>query len=645
MRKVALVAMLVGVELSGIVGTGTFARAQSTPQATPGVALSPCQFKVGLGDTQYSVDAKCGTLQVPEDYSKPASNQITLHFTVLAATSPTKQPEPIFHFEGGPGASAIQNVGMTFYAAYRVARRDHDLVLLDQRGTGLSSSLQCTEITDKALQVLSKAETPLDTLAQLGEFAACAKRLSATTNPADYTSITLADDTDAVRTALGYDQIDIYGDSYGTWLAQIYLRRHGSHVHAMVLDSVAGPWNYYLLDAANNAQLALNKIFALCQADSDCNKAYPSLATTLNKVLTTLDKAPASATAPGTLTNNFYPVTVTRLRFLEALRQAMYLGANISIIPQMIGSAAAGDFTLTASMLVLDAETEPLVSLGLYYSVNCSETLPFYTPALIQRYQHGSFYGMDNSGALELQALCKVWPSAKLNTSDVAPVTSTRPVLILSGAFDPITSLAFGQEAHSRLTNSTLAVFPYEGHGPMVASKCAQNMVASFFDAPTKALDTSCTAKDVKPIFAGAYKVSLAPYSDPAGTFSASIPQGWKPQAKESDKQLTFFASPDGSQLLGIGIYKNTNAQAARTQAFASISKAYGTVDVQLSKSLFFVTILQHALDRPDQSYIGAMITSQLGPDTHVVWLAAPANIVQATLMPILLPVLTSLRA
>src|SRR5262249_13909148 len=158
-----------------------------------------------------------------------------------------KKPEPIFHFEGGPGASAITNFGQTFFGAYRDLRQDHDVVLVDQRGTGLSSSIQCTEATDKALEDLGKPEESDEgTATFITRLTACLNRLSATTDPAFYTSTVLADDTDAVRAALGYDQIDVIGVSYGTWLGQIYLRRHGEHVHAMVLDSLAGPWNFYL---------------------------------------------------------------------------------------------------------------------------------------------------------------------------------------------------------------------------------------------------------------------------------------------------------------------------------------------------------------------------------------------------------------
>src|SRR5260221_4650469 len=131
--------------------------AQATTDAT--AVLTACKFDVGIAASKYQIDALCTLVQVPEDYANPSGKQLDLHVTVLRATSDKKKAEPTFHFEGGPGASAIQNFGQTFYGAYRLLRQDHDVVLIDQRGTGLSSSLQCTEVTDQALADLNKDQS------------------------------------------------------------------------------------------------------------------------------------------------------------------------------------------------------------------------------------------------------------------------------------------------------------------------------------------------------------------------------------------------------------------------------------------------------------------------------------------------------
>src|SRR5258708_37662720 len=246
----------------------------------------------------------------------------------------------------------------------------------------------------------------------------------------------------------------------------------------------------------------------------------------------------------------------------------LYEAANISVIQQMITQEASGDYTLIAAEAVLNAEVAPEIALGLYYSVHCSESLPFYTSKLIAQYDKSAFYGLESHSVEQLTAICKAWRSAELMPADVAPVKSDRPVLIMVGAFDPITAPAFAEESHQRLSHSTLALFPYQAHGPIVGSKCAQTITETFLNTPDQAVDTSCTAKDVKPIFLGAYNVDLVPYSDPNGTFSANVPKDWAVQSTQSKGPLTFFASPDGAQLLGIGVFKNTKAAAAQKAAF-----------------------------------------------------------------------------
>jgi pimeloyl-ACP methyl ester carboxylesterase len=266
-------------------------------------------------------------VQVLEDRSNPNGRKLDLHVVVLSATSSVKG-EPIIYFEGGPGGSAITNFGQTFYTAFRPLREKHDIVLIDQRGTGKSSSLQCTEITEREMQDLSENLNNDDAIGIFTEgFEACLTRLSKTTDPAFYTSTILADDTDEVRQALGYDKVNVYGSSYGTWLAQIYLGRHGENVKAMILDSVAGPWNFYILDAAQNAQKSLERVFALCEADTACNELYPNLSDQMDKALEQLDKKPAKTSGLSGMSGKSYPVVMTRSRFLEALRSMLYTGA------------------------------------------------------------------------------------------------------------------------------------------------------------------------------------------------------------------------------------------------------------------------------------------------------------------------------
>lgn len=628
---ICTLALLIAGPLAGV------SRAQS-----PKLQLSSCKFDVGLGEAKHQVDAMCGVMAVPEDWSKLNGKKLDIHLTLLPTTNTDHKALPIFHFEGGPGASAITNFGETWYPSFRGLMQDHDIVLIDQRGAGLSASLQCHESSDQALKDLADPLTDAESQKlALDQLQACLKRLSAVTDPGHYTTQAMADDTDAIRDGLGYDQIDVFGNSYGTTLGQSYLARHGQHVHAMVLDSIVGPWNYAFLDAANNAQASLDKVIALCEADTDCNKAYPDLHGKFKAALDKLNGTHVRMMANSSLTGDAYPVSITRSRLLEAFRQMLYQGALIGSIPQAISQAADGNYTLPAATLV--AENELLdISIGLYYSVDCAEDVPFYTDTLIKQYQRGSFYDSDTQYVENTRAICKIWRSGELSANDVSPVKSDRPVLIFSGVFDPITPIAFGEEAKQRLGHSTLAVFPYEAHGPTANSKCAQKMIAAFFAAPDKPVDTSCTAQDVKPIFAGAYTVNLVPYSDPSGKFSANIPENWQPQTGSGP--VTFFVSPDKMQLLGLAIVKGGKADEVQQQVINFIEKTYGRVDIEAKLSTFGSTIIVHTLDRPDQVYTGTLIIFPFGNDMHILWEAAPNNIFTTAFSAIAPNILLTLR-
>jgi len=625
MRKVSMLSMsTVLVILLAILYPRGIVRSANVP-------LTDCQFQVGIGSAKYEVAAQCGVLTVPEDYLHPEGRTLAIHFTVLAPLTPDAKGLPIFHLEGGPGGSAVSNFGEAWFGAYETLRRDHPVVLIDQRGTGTSASLQCTEITDAALSDLAKLSSPTDD-ADLNSkrLAQCLTRLSRTTDPQFYTSNALADDTDAVRAALGYDQIDVFGNSYGTSLGQVYLKRHGVHVAALVLDSVTGPWNQWALDATTNGAAALDKTFALCKADAACAKAYPDLAGDLQKALDTLKAQPRTISALSALTVTSHSVGMTPGRLLGALYEMLYNSANIGLIPSSIHSAANGDYTFPAGVLIAEAELAPEISQGLYESVVCSELVPFWTDALIKQYKTDTLFSAIDTPNDYISG-CKAWRSAELSAADVAPVVSDRPVLVLSGGLDPITPVKFGEETHARLSNSTLAVLPYQAHGVIVNSRCAQNIVAAFLNAPTQKVDTQCTAADLKPLFLGAYGVSFTPFSSKDATFSGLVPTGWK---ATQDGTLTFFSSPDGLQFVAAGVYKNQDRDAAKKAVLAQLRQRYGAIDVLQEQTVDFLIIsisaVVHTMTTPDQAYTGLIYLRPQGADTYVVWQAAPSNWFQA---------------
>lgn len=621
----------------------------SSPAISPAVALAAqttplqaCTLKTGpQGGGEMA--ALCGVVQVPENWAQEQSGgrKLDLHVAVVPAKNKDAKQPPIFHMEGGPGASAIKMFSEIWYSAYTDLNQDHDIVLIDQRGTGQSASLQCTELTETSL-----ADLATDVGDDPKEFApdleACLTRLAATNDPALFTTAALVEDTNAVRQALGYDRINLFGSSYGTWQAQFYLARYGEHVNAAVLEGVIGPWDNGFVEVGPNFEEALNKTFALCEADTACNAAYPDLPGKLAQALERLDKQPAEVTGTSSLTGKNYPVLVTRARLLDALRNMPAQGSLIAAIPQAVAQAALGAYTLPATVLVALAEQGESMSMGQHYSILCAEVFAFVTDEQVKQVA-GSFYGQGEEYVNAYREACKVWRSAEIDAAALAPAAPNVPTLLLSGAFDPITPTKYAEATAARLPNSTLAVFPYEGHGILPFNGCAQRLAAAIYANPAQKPDTSCTANNPKPAFIGAYRVKFVPFQDPAGRFTANVPEGWSLRPNSPGDTMTFLQSPEAvPQVLGIAVHDGLSGTELHDAAGQAVMAAFGPLEQQATLSQLGVTISQFGLKIDGEVYIGGLLSFGLFNQSRAVWYAAPPNIFTAGFTDLVTAIFTS---
>ncbi len=617
MRKILLIAAIL------ICCIPVTVRASDKPASKPRAALKACKYAIG-SDKAQALDAQCGTLTVPEDWTNPTGAKLTLKFTVLPPTNKNASGLPIFHLEGGPGGAAIDNFSQVWYVPYEGIREEHAVVLMDQRGTGTSGPLACTEQIGTPLTDIQKPITlAQETDAEKAVLQRCFARIAKRTDPRTYTSNAAADDLDALRETLGYDQIDVFGNSYGTSLAQTYLRRYGEHVAGMVLDSVTGPWNRYQLEFGENVEASFGVAVAICAADAACNKAYPKLNDQFTKLMAGLKAKPVSRFAGIAGRAPRQKVLITDRRFARILIAMLYRSDVIPYIPQLIQNAVKGNYDSIALSLLASAVAGKNGGLnGMYFSIECSEVVQFYTEDLLGENADATrFTSADEPRAL--RSLCDAWPSAELNEEDVAPVVSDRPVLILSGGLDPVTPVRYGEETHTRLPNSTLAVFPYQAHGVIVSSACGQEITRRFFDDPTAMVDKTCIAEDTKLAFVGASKPVLAAYTSKTATFSASVPKGWTP---EPDGALTFFSSKDAQQTLAYGTIKKASRD-AQTIVLDQLKKRYSlfTVRNKLSVSTFTVYDVELSGGRR-----GNLVLNGSGARTIVSWVAA-SNVLYPT--------------
>jgi pimeloyl-ACP methyl ester carboxylesterase len=615
-----------------VVAISVAALAAVQPSQAQSAPLKDCTLKLGAQGTG-AFPAKCGEISVPENYDAPGGRKLTIRFMVLPKINKGNTLPPVYHLEGGPGFSAITQYGQVWHPAYRLINQNHDIVLIDQRGTGESAPLQCQNMVDRAFDDL-KTILPADQegIEQASRLAACSAKVRATADPAQYHSSVLARDTDAVRAALGHEKIALFGTSYGTWLAQFYIKAYADRLWGVILEASVGPWDNFLADTALDS--GLNSVFALCAANERCNSLYPDLPTKLKATLEKLDAAPVQVNGVSSLTAKTYPVTINGDRLLIALRNMAAQGSLVGSIPQAVTQAASGTFTFPSSVLVSLAEQSPFF--GQHYSILCAEqVIPLGAAAKGNPAEFGTLDNLAN-----YQTACRAWRSAQLDPASLTAPSGPTPVLFLAGALDPITPVAYAEAGAKRFPNSTLAVFPYEGHGVMPFNRCAQDLAVAFLANPTQQLDTACTAQNTPPAFIGAYSVRLTRYE--GATFTANVPEGWAQRATQ-DGMVFFEGTGATPELLGLGVYTNVAAAQLLPRAEAAVKARYGDLYEQATVNQLGVTIRQYTFSTPQGVYIGAVIAFGVGPIQRAVFYAGPPNVFTAAFSSVVVSIFSSL--
>jgi len=458
---------------------------QPTASGTP-LHLSHCQLEHPQRLT--IVEAECGELLVPENPDHPAGRRIALFLARIPAVNRRKQSDPLFVLAGGPGMAAT-----TFYAmvapVFRRINRERDIVLLDQRGTGKSNPLNCPggEVTQ-----LQPTESEV-----AGEARLCLQQLSAKTDVAQYTTSVAVKDLDRVREALGYDRINLYGVSYGTRVAQQYLRRFASHTRSVVLDGVVPAESFLGAAMALDAERALERILERCAQQSECHarlgnpeEDYHSLWALLKSRAVPVNVADPISDAP----THF---EFTAYHLATVLRLSIYSAEPTALLPLLLHQAgASNDFSkLAAQFLLLNRSYTDAVAVGMNNTVTCTEDIAFYDPRSVDRAQlQSTFLGTAQLDGLV--SICKLWPRGPIDPDFHAPLRSTVPALLLSGSDDPVTPPAYAERARRGLTNSIHVVLQGFGHGQL-AAPCVDRIMDQFIRRGSlMGLDVSCARAD-----------------------------------------------------------------------------------------------------------------------------------------------------
>jgi pimeloyl-ACP methyl ester carboxylesterase len=496
--------------------------------------LHPCASDEGPSG------AYCGTLAVFEDRMTAAGRRIDLAIVVLPALSDEQRPDPLVFLAGGPGQGAAR-MAAAVGAAFARVRRHRDIVLVDQRGTGRSHPLECASATE-SLEAMFAADE--DSTARVR---ACLEHLDADVR--HYTTVPAMDDLDEVRAWLGYERVNLYGGSYGTRAALVYLRRHERHVRSVVLDGAAPTAMQLPLFAARDADRALERLLGDCDADAACAAAYPGMTHRIRALLARLERMPPEVRLAHPRTGVVETVRVTARAVAGIISGALYSPATASVLPLLIEAAERGDFQgLTA--LAVAGDTSENMSVGMQLSVLCSEDAPRISLEEVARETTGRTFGRWLV-ADQLNA-CGAWPRAAVDPSYYDPVTSDVPALVLSGDVDPVTPPSWGEAVARHLPRSRHLVAPATGHG-VAATGCGARLIADFLEAGSAdGLDAGCLSMLRRPPFfltPSGPEQALTPLHGSGGHTAARDPLPWRQPNRGAPGALTGTADITGARV------------------------------------------------------------------------------------------------
>lgn len=461
----------------------------STPSALgePGV-LRPCRLK-GVEN-----GAQCGFVRRALDPAQPAGTQIEVHYSVLPAMARRKAADPVFFFAGGPGQSAIELAGVL---AKRYARFSHrrDLVFVDQRGTGRSAPLKCPD--DQPRTLLEPLAQAADEALRVRRIQECLQSLKALPHGdlRQYTTTIAMADVDAVRAALGAQQINVIGGSYGTRAVLEYMRQFPQRVRRSVIDGVAPPDMVLPASFSPDNQAGLAAMFGACEAEAGCRARHPDLQRRWQALLASL---PVRATVTHPVTGRDETLSISREMVLSLVRGPLYVPALASGLPAAIDEATRGRFGPLMGLSTAMSGGGGGLATGMHFSVVCAEDLPRLPGAT-------ETPGADFGRTFEQMyvKVCADWPRGTVPAAFYQVPPARQPVLVLSGGIDPVTPPRHGERTAKLLgAKARHVVVAQVGHGALGLA-CLRDAVVKFVGAETdeeaSKIDMSCADKVPRP--------------------------------------------------------------------------------------------------------------------------------------------------
>lgn len=483
------------------------AAAQDTggPSHAPRLEEAPCPF---TADAKVLEQVRCGYLMVLENRSAPDGRRLKLSVAILKSFSRTPRPDPVVVLGGGPGAPlviAAPGVAipgsvegdvlhqMTAKALIQALRADRDVIFYDQRGVGFSEPKFCPE--QSANWALPPADGARARRARLPEMAGqCGDAMRrAGVDLAQYNSAVSALDLQDLRRALGHEQWNLFGHSYGSRLALVAMGEAPQGIRSVAISGIYAPSVALWFNRPAWVFDVLQRLSAACAAQPACNAAFPDVEQTLWRTVDQLTRQPwtREATRRG---GSRGTVTMTAEAFVLRLANALRTPRNLAMVPMFVHAVRARDNAVVDAFIQLTARLQPAENSqqGLQYTVQCFEEAPLNTPELRERVRRSVPALLVDGDIFTDPSICERLHRFRASPADALPVESEIPTLIVTGEFDPQTHRSNGPIVQRSLKNSQLADVAGAAHSGAFDHDCTRTMVRDFFNAPSEKRDMSC---------------------------------------------------------------------------------------------------------------------------------------------------------
>jgi pimeloyl-ACP methyl ester carboxylesterase len=421
------------------------------------------------------ISGESATLIVPENPAQPAGAKVELAVYRLRATGP--QPgAPIVYLHGGPGGASVEHLeSPEFRAVFAALQREGDVVMFDQRGCGKSRpSFLPVGAPRVQTDTLASREAFLGYIADISE--TMRRRLVAEGhNPAHFTVPQSVADIEALRVALGVPQLRLFGHSFGTQLAQAYVRAYPERVERVVLAGPRGMDTARKLPAQQDE--FLGRIAELARADATVAGKFPDLLATLDRVLARLDREPVAVELEGAdqkkftlrvggyalrfIIAKFYVNDPDNFRYLPKLLDELDTGRRPWSLIFNLGQIMRGGisfvwFTTDAASGVSAARAQAIAAQIPQSRLRDAMNFPF-------------------------PDINRVWQVADLGDEFRAPLQTSVPALFVAGSLDGITPVEQAREVMHGFSAAQLLVVENAGHTSMFRGHGVPEAMAAFF--------------------------------------------------------------------------------------------------------------------------------------------------------------------